>query len=638
MGLRTHLRILLFVCLVGLGTAAPAAAVTYYVSPNSTSGACNNAGAGTNPAAPWCQIPGSSGTSHGNLQCGDVILLAGGNTQTQSVSVGSPRYPDCGASNPITVRIARAGDWPGCPTCESANNYTLDDLSFNNADRVHFLGRNANSRLLIGTSGNGGGIGLWEAARIWVRYFRSLNSGDYGISTGNVSDSLFQDGEINNSANMGVAVGSQGDIDGDRLAFINVEAHSSGPAGSCASRGGGFHVTGCHLCWFIDIFSHDNDCEGWSSGVIADPGMWRDQIVNIRRGRFVVNNGSSNSGERRCMIFSGDENNDGFEHILTVTHSQFYGCQSEGFSYGHGGAFGDFVNVGTFMNGGTEAGVDRAADYNQMVNSILVGRSASQPSTVSGYSSSGFNQNTPWRIFNTTLVGRTASSTVSNFDYTCSNQPTLGCQRNSDCGGGTCTYRAEFSTIGSPPDMFADQPTVTVTTAPPNWRVGASTACETSLTTSTFLNTCDFNFNGADPANIDRGRAIMRSTNSGTNSTGAIAVEINTPDASDAALNGMRLNDPRRYFYACSPTGNDTTRSFYCPAGSNVPADVIQIGGVQAAVTAVTASSITVASPVSWSPGTAIHWPYTGSAPDRGPFESGLAASPSPPTSLRIIR
>jgi len=616
---------------------------TYYVNPDDAS--CNDEGAGTNQATPWCSAPGtrnSANTAYINthvLACGDTILLCAGSTHDSSdggrLTINSLHYTDCGGptQNPITLRIATSGDnWPGC---DGPGSFTMDGTGITagpallvlfEVDRVHVRGsaNTASGRIVIRNS-NTDGILIENSNRVWLHNFQSANHNGQGVITLQMADVLVQDGEVNaNTNHIGISVGAQVDGAGDRVALIGIDSHNNGRGTNCPGTGGNFQVTGCDECWFIDIQSYDGECEGWSSGVIFGPGVFRDQRIQIRNAQLYVNN----SNFRSNLILSGDQNlpDDGYEHIATLVRGIFYGAGAEGWSYPHGGGVFDCWHCIAYANGfeepfgGSETNYDRASDWSGLHNSIIYKRDSSGFAAFTATDASGgsYTQNRPFRVENTTVVGLSLTQRITNFDFACSNDSTQGCQRHEDCSGGTCDFSGgEDNRFDSPPDFLADEPTVTITMTSPAFTAADLAACgDPPPYPLADYNTCDFALSSeGDPA-VDAGRCFMLTTNSGTNSTGPINVEINSPDAGD--FTSFQIDNPRRFFYVASATGTDPAASFYAPLGSGIAADPIQIGSSVTRVAGLTSTSITVNDSISWSSGACVHFPYPGLAPDRG--------------------
>jgi hypothetical protein len=133
------------------------------------------------------------------------------------------------------------------------------------------------------------------------------------------------------------------------------------------------------------------------------------------------------------------------------------------------------------------------------------------------------------------------------------------------------------------------------------------------LTTATmsqmFVSSSDYHLAAGSPA-IDKGAPLTAAVNTGTNSTNLVVGRAS-------------------YFHDGYCVGGECLNTAdSIVVGRNAPVRILSINDLT--------NVITLATPMTWTAGTVVTLPYSGTAPDIGAFESSAAALPAP-SNLRVI-
>lgn len=618
-------------------TTAPAPrGAVYYVDP----AAGNNANAGTAPASPWKNPPGTRTadntsfyssawgaiTTSQKIKCGDTILLKGGATQTASHGGGwridngawndgmGWYTPKCPADSPITIRVATASEWPG-----SAGNFTLNGagvtatcLAFcgdthglvhiQDIDGMTLGGTGAGQRLVI-RQAQGPGVtahnvlitSSWGApaptARFLGQWLELAGAKNDGIGIGPAQHFVIRDTIARDNGWSGFSTGHHNDHRVARGAFQDVEAVNNGSR--TGYHGDQFLLLGCESCYVIRAKSHDGNLRGLNFGNIGSFNG-TDMFLLIRDSEFWHNglSADNNAVYQSGPCWSGNDNIPTAQQTQrgVMERSIIYGNREGGGPCAYGQGWAEIWNT-VWANNGYDKSVGGQGDIAMagqadtkrlaVYNSIVQKRPTTLPWTATAPSNFG-TRRCPVSDHNLYRPVSGNAEILSDFD----------------CAG-TNGFSMTAKTFASPPAFMG--PNDKIGNA---WTIGFAAADDTAYANN------DFHLTAGSSA-IDGGRFLMRANGS----------------AADAAvipvLGNGGSNDPRHYFLEPG--------SYYQAAP-----DTIQIKGAvcrnaagelgspeRARITGMTAAAITLDRPCAWPDRAGIHLPWNGHAPDIGAFEFG---------------
>jgi hypothetical protein len=633
----------LFLLLASLCIASSSLAATYYVDPSS---GCSDANSGTSPTARWCTPPGTrtannSGflrsswgaiTPSAKISCGDTILLKGGSRQTSGQGgawrIDPNHYAsNCTSGNRIRIRVASTAEWPG----SSNANFVLDGsgigptsvnypgsggraalVDIENLVFVQVGGFSTTQRLEVANSADTGiffsgptGSSSTNGIRLDHIYSHDNDSGGFDVCSATnfqISNSLSA-----NNGRCGFCAGCGGDSHAaTHGAWVNTESTNNGNPGGGGGYDDGYFWAECdggpgsgNGCWIINAYSHDN----WQRGL--DTGghdTAHAKLYTIRGGVFRDNGKTNDSNTFKVGACTSGGGNGGSTTPLNWSvfqHSIFYHNRQGGGTCAYGTGLAETWNS-VFWNNAYQSGINPIGDVMfardtfgyWMFNSIVQKR----------------NSNVTWHDGAPNSAGAFAGCSccpVSNYNLyrpVASNTESIGrFYQPTNCGAGGTTY-------ADPPNFIGPQD-----------KVGIANTIGFVATNDSEWAGNDFHLTAGSSA-IDGGTYFMRANGTGTNAT-----TVNVTRSTTAGPQGGTLSDPRAYFVG---------------PGSYVDAipDVIQIQGCgPVTITGMTANSISFTPACSWANGAGIHLRWTGSAPDMGVFEYGLAGGgPTPPTLLSV--
>lgn len=633
-GVRRSIRLVARVGLVLGLVLAPvvARATTYYVDP----GAGSDAADGKSVATAWKTPPGTrtvndAGFLHGNwgnvgtgnrIGCGDTILLKGGATHTSAAGGAwriDPTYYDtgsCSASNPITLQVATAAQWPGSsgPFVVDGGGITVTSVAnpdysglvdVENVSWVTIAGAGASQRLEIRNAAQnprGRTAGMqWNGNTAtqptglhadWLSLHHNGGGGSgQGISIGFQQNFLVSNSVAFANTGPGFATGLLVDKKVTNAGFVDIEAYGNGTGGE-VFYGDGLGFGGGESLWCVRCKTHDNVMRGINTGEVG--GGYN--MVYRFRDLEAWNNGTTtdNNVARTGIGASGDDKPDGITQQNFVVRGIFFGNPSDAAWMGYGAGRAEIWHAVFYRNGigplGWPSGdvrYDRSSDYAGVFNSIEQ-KGAATPQAW-GYSNANVALDRPPVSHNNVYRPLAADSeNFSQFSFQNGAFSTNG-KSYADAAKGAAGFTGSDDKIG-----FAFDPKFVATN--PN-SYGPN----------------DFHIRSGSAA-VDAGRFFLRANGAGS-SKSTITVKANGGSG-----------DPRNYFIA--------------PASYlQAQPDTIQIEGCgRVTIDAMTASTITFHPACSWSDGAGVHFPWTGSAPDSGRYEleTGGSTPPSPPVLLSV--
>lgn len=641
-----------------------ASAATYYVN---SGGLCNDANTGLSSATSWCSPPGTRTISNSGflrtawggvntlarIQCGDTILLRGGATYNSAIGgawrIDSSYYASaCAATSPITITVATSAEWTG-----SSGHFTFDATGISGTSpqfgptgacggggfcgvvdveavsTITIGGRSTGQRFIlqnvtVNSSGNDGGLQLFNARRIDARWFNIgprdfMNNEDQAgaINTGQLDNSIVHNILIDRwTEGPGVQAGLQVASRHHSVAFVDVTVRLSGidnpnapnQAGDAFQLGGGEFVDTmgggggiwCIRCSAEDVFWPGTDSGGNGSGSLEQVYRYR-EFHALGAGRTnaqaSVAAGFQSAGDNNC---TGGDN-----QLVVITHSSFYSNRFYGFTGPHGGGLAILYN-NLFYRGGQIWGdmrYDRSACNHSFFNNIV------KTATLPWYhNTANLVENVnPLMNFNLYDYWTSGNDAFSTFRFT---GPNLF-----SASGVTFNNAAAQSGFTGPNDKIS---TSTVRYDPKWTSLGGN--CNRAFVdggAAAGFADCNFNLQPGSPA-IDAATFFLRANGAGTNAS-TITVRTN-------GQVGGHSGDPRVYFVEPS--------SFWRATGDTIEIEgcgSVQIGGM-------TATTITFTPACSWSDGAGIHLPWTGARPDMGPLEFGVSGTaPAAPRNLRTV-
>jgi hypothetical protein len=293
-----------------------AGARVFYVDP--ATGA--NANNGTSSSTPWQNPPGTrtandasywgtgvwhaSGgtgdvTTTNKVACGDTILLKGGSTHSSAkggawciasaggcASSGSYYAANCSASNPITIRVATSGEWPGSTgafTFDATNVNPANSASFNysgaitisHVNGVVVKGASTTQRLRIVNSpasdgNNNTGVEVdGNVAGITLQYLEVSGISGPGIAMGDLQDSVASDLLLHDNRGPAINCGQQVHHNCLRVGWVNIEAYGNAmpsPPGASPFYCDALYIQGAQRLYVLNVYVHDNACNGMNIG------------------------------------------------------------------------------------------------------------------------------------------------------------------------------------------------------------------------------------------------------------------------------------------------------------------------------------------------------------------------------------
>lgn len=618
-------------------------AATYYVDPMSGS----NGNSGTSPTAAWLNPPGTrTATSSGywsstwgsistanKVKCGDVILLKGGSTQT-SATGGSwwitPTYytTNCTTGSRLTIRIASTSEWTG-----SSGSFTLDgtgvtascDSNWCATDRQRALvnvgginfaelrGLSASQRIILtnsssvgltvgcpGSPGCSGRLNGFRADWLDITY-ANVNAAAVGNANNwqisNVTASYIKSG--------GLLTGFVNDWPVNGGAYVNATVFNSGCGSvanpSCTADNSGaadaFNFSGGENMWCVNCTVYNTGERGASGGVVVDSKMTTDWKLHWRNLTTYSNGSTCNVNSHWCSA-AGIRPSGSDWYNTAVLRSFIVGLVGWGNKHAceaaYGGAFQEVWHATCYYNGFGGGAAHQLLSENvgqRLFNSI----DTHQGTTTRSYEAGTANGALPQGTFTPVAMSNCYRPASANTE-------SLGASFNGWPGNGT---------YANPPAWIsAATNKIGLANCDPKFR---------ALSTSNFAAN-DFRLQAGSSA-LDAGRFFLLANGAGTNQT-TVAVRANGG-----------WSDPRDFFI--SPVSYlDAVPDIVQIQNATCSAGTPALPAGRAIVASMTASTITLDRPCTWSDSAGVHLPWTGSAPDMGAFE--FDSGPSSPTLLSV--
>lgn len=435
---------------LGLLVAEPAAAArTFYVDPANG----NNNNNGENSATPWKNPPGTltanaSGfisaqwganvtvTPTARIQCGDTILIRGG--QTQAATQGGAWqfradtgqfYVNCPPPNlPTTVRVATTAEWAASvgPFFLNATGVTLaQSPSFNYTGAVlisrlsgfTFGGASATQLLRIGNCQTAANVKTCiemdgNITNITVQYVETFNSRDAGIAMGDITDALVKNSIFHDNGGPGINCGQQVHHNCLRVGWVDNEDYNNGLLDR-PFYSDSLYIQGAQQLYVLRAYSHDNSTNGMNIGagdhgycwqaktlirdsVFSHNGQWNDpqnSKANYQGGGDTFPAGNSTTsgycsgGANDGQVCTGSCSNNPacsagnltcsfFDAYSTFDRVVTHGAAGPGSYIHHGSGFSVHKNITSLFNATISANEyedDRVAADHSLLNSILLG-------------------------------------------------------------------------------------------------------------------------------------------------------------------------------------------------------------------------------------------------------------------------
>jgi hypothetical protein len=285
------------------------------------------------------------------VQCGDVILLKGGSTQTSAHGGAwrlDPNYYNttCTASNPMQLRVASTAEWSG-----SSGHFTIDGTSItatcrNNCADVRGLvaieslgglevkGLSATQRIVIRNStSNGVNINSYAPAPQYL-VLRWLDIGPsryVGVAIGGYDQWSIWNSLVHHSGGHGIDMGLHVDRQTDRGALVNVDVYNNGTSGNGFNSDGIYFVATRNV-WMLGGSISNEWTNGYNGGSVLHQNLqaatYRVRLRNV----VLKNNGrweSLQNGASGCA-FGGDCTNTPPHSYSFIFNSVFYGNPGSG--------------------------------------------------------------------------------------------------------------------------------------------------------------------------------------------------------------------------------------------------------------------------------------------------------------------
>lgn len=729
----------------------------------------------------------------GRVQCGDTILLRPGVTQTSAqggawciagvadatspanlcayLTTGRFYYSTCTASNPITVRVASATEWPGSTGDFIVDATGLVGTSYRGgcasggfcgtiwvvADGVTIGGYDSSRRLRIVNTQKGfaalaagiyfGGSPAQPATTVDFKgqYIYVRDSGSLGIGMTQARHGLIKETVVLNSQRANWMIGGFGVQDKvSHVGFVGISALKGGQCGAgCAFADDGFAASVGDNNWVIDLTSADQDercidmgghpygyCQqqptswrvrtfrsmncamgGGHGGVYGSgPGgntCWHGGICTVwagcsssnvpycdadidctQAGHYCLAAGYPNAcctgfqtgpsctppggtcffGTNHPTCTNQPVNNScgspGFRmppSLKTFEYGVQYKSQTRGYSeYGCGNSEGWHLTLfGNSWNGSSQMLFDRNARRIRLFNSIVQQRVYTPNNPWSPDTSGPFcNPNPPVSANNIYGYKNTVNDTFSSFSCPggalsqCVGSPVLFSSLPSGGSGFTepgTDQAADISQVMFNNYQAGDCDTAPVSNATGHYgscsggdNVGGSCAVDRDCPGSTCVTSCDLRINsGSIAANV--GRCFMKTTNSGTQSTGPVNLGPSGSGQWQGSANPLAYFIDGSSFLESVPDtvliGNDIVSLDSRSISSLVPSTCQNCGagcvnGTECYYTdydcptgTCTGGQMNVSQPFDWGIGECVHLVYSGSAPDAGAFESAAGGT-----------